>query len=154
MITYVCGPFRKESKTLQQRVLVGGKTQLIPFDVQIYWSKQSESGVEFRHGGVTFKSGSTFNDYYGFMTSKESAIENAQQVAEKLKVTPQSSLVLAVKTTVREVPFIRTARCEMSDLSDDKRRHALENIPDDWYDGETRLEAKVLESFEAWTSKQ
>lgn len=153
MITYVWGPFRRESKTLQQRVVVGVGTKLVPFDVQIYWSKQSESVIEFVHGGVKFKEGATFNDYYGFMTSKEAGIAEAKQIAQRLSVTAESSLVLVVRTKVYEIPFIRTSRCEVSNLKDDTRKHVFEDIPNDWYDGETRLEAQVLE-IQTWKSNE
>lgn len=152
MVYYACGPFRVENKTLRQRVTIGGVSETVPFVAKIYWNKTSESVIEFHHGGIKLDERSTYNDYYGFMTSVEEAKSQAKRFATRFSVTPESSLSIVVRTTVREVPYIRTARCEMSDLNDDKIRHQVEGIPADWLDGDVHLESKILDET-TWSTK-
>ena len=155
MINYVIGPFESEVIQFKQSTKVGMGYTSIEFGQEIYWTTQSESIIEFRHGGRVVDTRSTFNDYYGFMTSIKHAVEEAKYLAKLYEVTEDSSMVISVRTTVKKVPYVRTPRCEQTDLSDVVIRHPMESVPSEWkLQNDLPLEPQIISEEITWSSKK
>jgi hypothetical protein len=130
MITYQRGPFEAEDMNLCQWVEIGPDRRLERFKATVLWANSSESQILFMHGGKVLKEGATYTDTYG--DSKTPALSEARAWIDRYGITAESSLSVVIKTAVRRQPFVRTDRCQQSDLQNTKRRHEVEYIPDPW----------------------
>lgn len=153
MVHYINGPCRIEKMKLVAYAQVGGNYIDVPFEKEIIWNKHSESVIEFWHGGRLLKEGGAFNDYYGFMTSKEAAIESAKECAKAYGVDETSSLVIVVRTKIEETPYYKSQRCSASDVTDQKLRHEVE-YAEGWrkLENQEPLQSVEISSEITWAS--
>lgn len=102
-----CPIVREEDLQLCQIVSVGGMRQAIPFASRLLWLRESSAQLEYTHGGKMLVQGSTFSDFYGYLTSVDNAVEEAKGRCRALSITMESSLVLTIVLTITEKAVIR-----------------------------------------------
>lgn len=83
-----------------QHVTVGGVRELAEFEKDIVWLARSEATWAYMHGGHVLKEGSTYNDFYGYLTSVTHSIADLPSLAEKYSITTESSLSLELRAKV------------------------------------------------------
>ncbi len=74
------------------------------FNHKIAVIQETESRLELYYKDQFLKSYTTFNDYYGYDTSKKEAIKEAKDIIKALKIDPKSGLVFKVLQTLKTMP--------------------------------------------------
>lgn len=114
----LCPVVRDESMTLFERVEVDGRARFLPITKRILWLRESNTKLVLRHDGVEVDDRSSFNDWYGFLTSLTGTIiDDAKSLAERFKVGPGDRLSVDLDVTVTDRPA-------MEDTSPDARQAA------------------------------
>lgn len=106
---------------------VGGQ-DLVSFEKEILWLRESEGRIEFRHDGELLRHGSTYCDFYGFQTSIPEAIKQAKHACKVYSVTGKSSLEIMVRGIVRDIPVL-AAPDQKTGVSD---KTPYRTVPTDW----------------------
>jgi len=102
-----CGPVvKRETLTLYQSALVGGKERYVDFQQEILWVRKSESQIFLTHRGAIVDGLSTYNDFYGFMASPISALGEVESRRKLLHIEIGDVLCLEVRTKVADQPLI------------------------------------------------
>ncbi len=136
-----CPVISEEVSSLARKVDISGdgKSVYLPFNRNILWLRESESRIVISHGGVMIREGSTYTDYYGYLTSIESAINDAQDLCRRYDVSKSSSMLITIDVRIFETPALADETKEgiFWNEKDIKRRRYL-NPPRDWiyYDKE------------------
>ena len=81
---------------------------LHPFEFDVHWVRATQSRDELRHDDALvagFASG-LCEDHSGFDSFKALLGERFERKCEELRLTPQSDLVLVVRTTVWDIPVL------------------------------------------------
>lgn len=158
-----CPIVKRTQEMLNQWTEVGGEWRRVDFTREIVWLQESESEMQFLHGGNLIKEGSLTNDFYGYLTSCDDNSPSPELEATRYGITRDSSLDLVVKTTV----FIRPAM-ELKEMAEhnrdlpDGRMRKYAEVPNGWRiesmddDGDrvwSALERVNLGSAVVWSSK-
>lgn len=130
-----CSPiFKSEEAELVEYVVANHHPVLIPFTRKIMWIRESESTVSFWHAGKEIKSSSTFNDFYGYLTSIDSAIKDAKKLAKVYSVNEDSTLEIRVELTVYEKPVVEDASNEACEWNKEANRKTyLQVLPNSFW---------------------
>lgn len=145
---------------------VGGEHRRFTFDKPIVWIQESESSLQYWHGGKVLKDGPTWGDYYGYLGSIHLDYDEVPGVyAAEYGITQESSLELRLTTVIRKIPYLET---EADKLFNEAQREGQDRqyspIPDGWRKEQpctyspTGLYYPELEKIEVcramvWTSK-
>lgn len=160
----ICPIVRRSTEAFQQWVVIGGDRQKATFTKDILWLLESESVVQFIHGGEVLMEGRRHNDYYGLLSSMDIS-ENGlgvHEVAKKYEITRDSSMSLVVATRIYERPVVETEETIAHNKSHlAERRAQYAELPDEWRQersvgGETvwsRLGEIDLATEIVWSSK-
>lgn len=169
-----CPVVRESNEVFVQHVTVGTERRRLEHTQRILWIAESEAQMQFLHGGAELKTGSTFNDFYGFCTSFQRLEDDLAALCQRYSITADSTLELIVLATLFHTPAIET--------EEDKRENAMRaskyngrhkrqytSVPDDWRqmipnpnfgkDGDTQefywpsLKPRIITSAVAWSSK-
>src|SRR5690606_10687362 len=89
-------------------VAVGGERRRIEFTKPIFWLQESETQIQFRHGGKIFDTGATHTDWYGYLKSIDTATKSAITTAEYFSIEPGSSLEMVLMTKIMQCPATET----------------------------------------------
>lgn len=150
------------NETFDQDVSVGGTIQRLTFTRRVLWLQESESTCQFIHGGHVLKEGSTFTDWYGYLTSMNVDSPSPTDLCHRFGITDDSSLELVVITTVFLRPVIETPETAAFNATKPPNHKAqFAEVSWDWrqekvVDGElrwSRLERQVLGDGTTWSSK-
>jgi hypothetical protein len=102
---YSSCPVRVENIIVAQRITAGdGKIFFHTFDTQISWLFESESLIKLFCNDKLIKEGSTFGDFYGFLTSIENAADEARELANYYSLHPESEVDVKIFTNVIRRP--------------------------------------------------
>lgn len=126
-----CPIVDRTQETFVDFVYVGGERQRVEFTKPINWLQESESRIQYLHGGKLLKECSTYNDYYGYLTSIDP--EPAIELCNHYGITPESTLELVILTTVFQKPATETPDTierNRSQPANYKTIHAY--VPDSW----------------------
>ncbi len=155
-----CDVVKRTKETFVQWITVGGERRREEFTKEILWIQESETRTAFYHGGNEVTDGSTFNDFYGYLTSCDDVGLEAK--AASYKITPESSLELVAETTVFLHPAIETeaTRAE-NDRQPANYKKVFSYLPNDWRKEEVvdgvpvwvSVQKTVLETEVTWSSK-
>lgn len=127
-----CQVARRTQETFVQHVVVGGQRKRFEFTEEILWLLTSESQLLVMHGGIVLREYSTYTDHYGYLTSMDRA-EECERLAASFSITPNSSAVLVVKTTVNLDPVIETPEnLRENEVRPTGRKAVFSNLPNDW----------------------
>jgi|TARA_B110000196_G_scaffold86486_1_gene74992 hypothetical protein len=77
----------------------------VALTIECEWLLESETQVEYWHGGKLLKSGSCYNDFYGLLSCMNKS--NGENAADLYSVTPDSSLEVRMFTTLSATPVKR-----------------------------------------------
>ena len=115
-----CPVVRAGPMKLWQLVTVGGNLQMLPFEQEIWWLRESEATVSLRHRGVMVKELCTLCDRYGYLTSVEAAItDDAPKFAAQYELRPEDTLRVEVCVVVEDRPHLPpTGRQDVADFFD------------------------------------
>lgn len=116
----------------------------VDFDLEVFWLRQGELKLEFMHGGLCVKEGSTFNDFYGFLNCVR-CVEDAQAWAKKFSVDAASTAEVIATLTVFDSPAIVDAQPESIEHN---RRAEAENLKRKWGYLDEKLREQYLEDGE------
>ena len=104
-----CPVVKRSSETFVQYVNIGGQRTRHEFIKPIVWLQESEATIQYLHGGQKINvASSTYNDYYGYLTSVEGVQTDFSKIATLFAITTESSLELVIKATVFLRPAIET----------------------------------------------
>jgi hypothetical protein len=159
-----CPVVRRSTEEFSQWVVIGGDRRKAIFEKAIVWLLESESVVQFLHGGELLTEGRHSNDFYGLLSSTDASAAGLGlvQLAQRYGITQESSLILVVETRVFERPAVEPAETIAKNKQQPKGyKLAYAQVPDDWrqeriVDGETtwpRLEQVEIASGVVWTSR-
>lgn len=161
MFYSACPVHSRVKETFSEFVRVGGESKEIPFDREIIWLQCSESHLEYRHGGRALDvSTSTYNDFYGYLTSMDDL--DQLKVATSYGIDRTSTLELVVVTKVVLSPACETdATAERNRNAPPSYKTAYEYVPSEWrrpvvVDGEKiwpPIQARDLGEEVTWSSK-
>lgn len=102
-----CPVVKEENIKLLERVVVGsGKIAFVPFTQKLMWLRESEAHISYWHNNKVFKEGSTFNDYYGFLTSYQNALDELQDTLKHFAIDEYSSLEVRIYVSIDETPVL------------------------------------------------
>jgi hypothetical protein len=145
-----------------QHTFVGGEQVRNEFSKTILWLQETETQVMFVHGGNVLREGSTYNDFYGYMTSIEAANDEIVRLQKHFGITDESTITLLLTTKVFRLPALETdeTRAENSRRPENYKK-AYASVPREWLvetvcDGETqlqRLTQQVIATEVIWSSK-
>lgn len=83
-----------------------GISQWIRFEQPVVWLREATAQVVFEHGGRELKTGASFGDCGGYLTSIYSAIESAKLECEAYGVSEDSSLSVRVALSIVDIPVV------------------------------------------------
>lgn len=102
--------------------------QPVHFEVDLLWLRRSECRVlVLAEDGRILKEGSTFNDFYGFLTSPKEPLERAPGYVRTFGATPTGPVEVRVAISVTEKPVLAGTKAPAF--------HTLKTyrcIPNDW----------------------
>lgn len=113
--------------------MVGGELRRFEFDREIVWLQESESVLRFVHGGEELKRGSTHTDFYGYLSSAEGMVDEAERAAKSYSVTEASSLVVEIVSRVYQRPVIEADEARAYNVTTPRgHKSRWAYVPDDW----------------------
>lgn len=128
-----CPIARRSHETFVEWSTIGGERRRFEFNREVLWLQESESQIRFVHGGQVLKECSTYNDYYGYLTSADSLDKEAVREAQAYGITRQSTLVLEVVARVFQTPVIETEEAALHNRTKPaKAKSQWAHVPDDW----------------------
>jgi hypothetical protein len=111
---------------LWQGARVGGEYRYLPFRKEILWLRVASAEVCLRYNGELLKEVSGWHDCgYGFMSSVETALKEAQKLAKRLGIVCGDKLRVDIDVKVEDVPVLE-------DESDEGRRWNAEHPKGKW----------------------
>jgi hypothetical protein len=111
-----------ETLQLWQHAEVGGAIALVPFVREITWRRESETVCKLLHRGAEVDTLKTFNDFYGYLTSLESAAEYAPHDLKRMRIQKGDKLQIVAVTSIHECPY-----------------YGKKDAPREWYTSNTPL---------------
>lgn len=127
-----CSVVRTTRERFIERIIAGGVAQWLEFERDVHWIQESGSQDFFVHGGRVLKDLSSYNDFYGYLSSctEHDALE---RLAEEYGVTADSSLILICRSQVFQYPVIKTTQSrETNENGVLWGRTAYSEIPMSW----------------------
>lgn len=94
-----------------------GDFQIVPFERQIFWIREAQALVRWVRNGKVLRTGPAFNDYRGYLSSVEGAVDAALALMREEGISPSSEVALEVVLTVTDTPAV-------IDLSPQAREYA------------------------------
>lgn len=79
-----------------------------PRKKQIAWVEETESTLELWYKTTRLQTYGTFNDFYGYNTSKKAAIGDANRLIKSLDIDPASGLFVQVVQKIEQIPMLLT----------------------------------------------
>lgn len=157
-----CPVVERTEETFVEHVDIGGERRRVEFVKPILWIQESETQIQYLHGGKILETGNTHSDWYGYLTSFNDL--NPEGYADHYGITTESSLELVLMTTVRQKPATETAATieenrqrlvnfmpTYLDVPDTWRKEVdSDTYPEKWY---PRMEPRVLGEGVTWSSK-
>lgn len=132
-IRTACPVAERTIETFVQFVTIGGERQRVEFKREIVWLQESETQLEFVHGGEVVSSGACANDWFGLFSSIDPADLGAQSAAKRFKVDASSSLEIQLVTSVFLNPVFESPENKQTNLSQPANyRSCFSYIPDSW----------------------
>lgn len=111
---------------------IGQERHRVELKRQIHWLIESESQVQYVHGGKVLKEGSIYSDYYGFLGSTRETSDLAD-IAQGFEISADSSLELRLQTKVKLVPAHQDDECRRRDAESGLRNsRTWAQVPVDW----------------------
>ena len=163
---------KTEMLTLCDYVDVGGVRQLIPFEREVLWLRESESTLSLTHGGKLVKELQTLCDsYYRLYSNFKSTLEDIPDYQESYGIIRASTLILEMRVKVKDTPVVFKRESSISGCIDYERlpdwhyydeallkeRSQHEVHSQEWLDVHERIpslgERVMLEKL-VWTSKE
>lgn len=139
--------------------LVGSVIQENPFTRQVTWVLESTTQFLYLHGGKVIREGAEYNDYYGYLASVKTSVEEAEIYAKEYGITAESSLILVARTTVKSIPYLAVPESQQGNLP--KGAKAYTRVPGDWTQKNTgdanfpysRPEPRLVIEQDIWSTK-
>lgn len=113
-----------------QRVNVAGQDKFVPFEQTILWLRESSTKIVLRHDDVEVNDGSTFNDFYGYLTSLEGAVKDeVKKNANHYRVGRGDRLSVDLDIEIIEVAVMLTE----SELPDAQNAYKNAYLQIEWH---------------------
>ena len=142
------------------------KIELVPFDCETYTVYSIEATLKLSHGGVVLKDFTTFNDFYGYLTSLDNLKDEIESIKQRFSIDEKSTIeITAHVDVIREVYFknemeeylpvsrnkkgrvfysFEAARAYFSEDNHEKRTQEMRN--------EVFIDGDPLQSMMVWSS--
>lgn len=85
----------------------GGNTFIAKDEAQITWLLTSSTQAQILHGGEVLKKSTQFSDYYGYLTSIESGVQEVHSLMKRYNITPESTAVVELLITLEATPYLQ-----------------------------------------------
>lgn len=107
-VVHANGPVvRTETLKLFEFVEAGGTHQLIQFEREIVWIRESTTQVMLRLDSFDVDESSTFTDFYGFLTSLTGAItDDVKRMANHWKLKQGERFAVELDTVITDLPLL------------------------------------------------
>ncbi|HHH9441288.1 TPA: hypothetical protein ACP32N_003225 [Pseudomonas aeruginosa] len=161
-IRTACPVAERTLETFVQSVNIAGERQRVEFQREVVWLLESETELQFVHGGEVVSNGACANDWYGLYSSLDPEDIGALSAATRFKVDALSSLEIQLVTTVFLNPVMETPEDKHSNLTQPANYRAhFSYIPDSWrYERLAedvvvypKPERKILATEVTWSTK-
>lgn len=130
-----CPVVSRNIETFTSFVNVGGESQKMTFDRPILWIQESETKIQYLHGGKVLKEGPVYSDYYGYLTSFVPSREDdgAAHYAKEFEVDQDSSLEIRMLTQIHKIPLVETEEDRAYNAQNaGKQTRQYSHLPDDY----------------------
>lgn len=112
---------------------------------EVFWLRKGELKLEFLHGGKCVKEGSTFNDFYGFMTCA-GCVEDARAWAREYSVDASSTAEVIATLTVFDSPAVIDTKPDS--IAHNRRADSEKNLKRIWGYLDDKLDERLMEDGE------
>lgn len=99
-----CPVVRNETMTLWVEIDVPGRRELVPFEREILWIRESSTELRLVHRGAEIVQDGSYNDFYGFLTSLEN--REGKDLFRRYKIKRGDTLQLVATTTITDAPHL------------------------------------------------
>lgn len=99
-------PVKCEKTIIMERMSSKGNLFFHDSEQEFLWLYETESTYCYAYKGKVIKEGSTFSDYYGFLSSVDSAIEEAQEIMKNLDIQADEPMEIIIKTSLSKRPVL------------------------------------------------
>lgn len=129
-----CPVVRTETMKLWQQVTVAGKSQMVSFEREIAWLRDSDTKITIEHRGVLVDTGPTLNDFGGgYLVSLEAAAGEAKRIARKLKIRRGDVLAIVANLAIVETPVMIDTSTEAISRNSRCASKQYQRVERDWY---------------------
>lgn len=113
------------------------------FEIDLLDVLETESTARIMVGDRVLKTGSTYNDYYGFGTSRKEAVREAEHMREDLI---GANIDIVVSTTLFTSPVF------IDEKKSSRHRHGVKcfRVPSTWYRQDSNAPLSHRETFHVW----
>lgn len=114
---------------------------LTRFEADVAWLRSTTTNsklMEPGEGGQPVANFTTFNDFYGLLTSKDEPLSSAVAMANRWGLNEESRLYIEVVLTCEDIPILPPAPVQ-------HRRRELVTTPSDWLIDDERLALAIAE---------
>lgn len=132
----------KTIKILEE-VKTSDGSKFIPMEKEVCFIRESESSIELYYKNkLVTEYGSTYSDFYGFLSSIQNAIEEAKEAVKKFNINKNSEMEVRVVTTITEIPCLKVPKLDKESNNKDKEYLM---IPNNWFIQNKKLESIIKE---------
>lgn len=108
-----CPVVRTELMKLFERVTFGGDVRLLEFEKEILWLRESNTMVELWWDDTIISAHGTLNDWYGFLSSATTAVDEiTANLVHKLKLEQSDRLAVVSTVLIMDTPVLRATSQE------------------------------------------
>jgi len=156
-----CPLAKRTTETFFEWISIGGERKRVEFQREIVWLSNSESTLKFIHGGEILHEMSTFNDFYGYLSSSDP--KDAVTLAAKFGISPTSSLELVMFTKNFLMPAVETDECKKNNLTKPPKYKSMwAYVPNSWHQERVESSGRMslslsgvdLDEQITWSSKK
>lgn len=123
------GLCEKKMVKLLERVKTSQGFLYQAMEKEICFVKESSSTVALFYKNKIVHKGSTMSDYYGYLKSVESSVEDAKKMEKEYDLTPEDLMEVRVLTSITETPALVAEKKRLTPFNND----SYKNIPNGWF---------------------
>lgn len=165
-----CQIAERTTESFIEHIVVGGERKRMEYSKPVIWLQETETKLEFMHGGVMLDELGSCSDFYGYMSSLTARADEIKSILKQFSITQESSLELVLRAKLLRIPVIETVNdAEYNRTKPMTYKSQFSHIPDTWrqeipnpdYHAVSNpqrfvwppLRAKVIDEAIVWSSK-
>lgn len=127
-----CPVVRKETMKLWIEIDVPGRRELVQFEREILWIRESSTELRLIHRGAEIAHAGSYNDFCGFLTSLEN--REGKDCFRRYKLKPGDTLQLVAACTITDTPHLEDKSPDAIEWNKEAQRKKYQAIGrDKWW---------------------